>query len=98
MPTPRRRFVVGAFADDDLARRKARALLLSGHEVVFVGGDQSAEQLARAAQAEDAATVIVDGDDSDARAVRDRLDALGLSHVEVGGCDQPDAPPGAKGG
>jgi methylmalonyl-CoA mutase C-terminal domain/subunit len=54
------RIVVGAGGQDDRARVVARRLRDAGHEVVFVGGHQTAAQLARAAVAEDATRVVVD--------------------------------------
>ena len=55
------RIVVGAEGDDAAARTLARSLRDAGHEVVLVGGHQSAEQLARTAVAEDATRIVVDG-------------------------------------
>lgn len=69
----RERIVVGATGDDSAARREARRLRDAGHEVVFVGGGQSAEQLVRAAVAEDATRLVVDADG----AARQRIAALG---------------------
>lgn len=64
------RIVVGATGDDGAARSTARNLRDEGHEVVFVGGDQTVEQLVRTAVAEDAARLVVDTDVSTlARAV-----------------------------
>lgn len=59
----RNRVIVGSTYQDDQARLSARRLLEQGHEVVFVGGGQSAEQLLRTAEAEDAPFIVVDGDD-----------------------------------
>ena len=71
---------------------------MSGREVVFVGGGQDAEQLARTAQAEDAGAMVLDADETDLAAVRGLLETLELSHVDVSRCDQPDgADPGSTG-
>lgn len=92
------RVVVGSTGDDAAARRVARALLMSGREVVFVGGDQTVEQLARTAQAEDAGSLVLDADDTDLARLRELLESLELSHVPVSPCDQPDAPDGGNSG
>jgi methylmalonyl-CoA mutase C-terminal domain/subunit len=54
------RIVVGATDDDGRARVAARRLRDEGHEIVFVGGGQSPDQLARTAVAEDAVRLVVD--------------------------------------
>jgi methylmalonyl-CoA mutase cobalamin-binding subunit len=90
--------VVGASGDDGAARLAARALLMSGLEVVFVGGDQSVEQLMRTVVAEDAGRLVVDGSDEDLDAVRSALDREGLADVETARCDLPDAPQEAANG
>lgn len=82
------RVVVGSFVDDHRARLSARALLMSGREVVFVGGDQSADQLARTVVAEDAGTVVVDGAAPDLDDLRSALQALGRPDVEVQDCGE----------
>lgn len=87
------RIVVGSTADGSTARLAARALLMSGREVVFVGGGQSVEQLARTVLAEDAGALVLDATDVERASVESALAALGLGHVQVRGCDQPDAPP-----
>lgn len=56
----RQRIVVGATADDTAARSMARRLRDEGHEVVFVGGEQTPDHLLRAAVAEDATRIVVD--------------------------------------
>lgn len=56
----RERIVVGATADDAAARSIARRLRDEGHEVVFVGGEQTADHLLSAAIAEDATRIAVD--------------------------------------
>lgn len=57
------RIVVGATGDDEGAREAARRLRDGGHEIVYVGGRQTPEQLVRAAIAEDAVQLVVDADD-----------------------------------
>ncbi len=79
------RVVVGACGDDATARLAARALLLSGREVVFVGGGQDAEQLARTAEAEDAGSMVIDSTAEERAALERALVALGLPQVRVTG-------------
>jgi|GEM_PF-3573565 len=84
------RVVVGALDDDRTARLKARALLMSGREVVFVGGGQSIEQLARTVVAEDAGTLVVDtspaASDEVLDELRTALQGLERPDVEVENC------------
>ena len=84
------RVVVGACGDATRSRLRARALLMAGREVVFVGGGQTVEQLARTVEAEDAGSVVVDAS-AEERAACDRtLAALGLDHVRCrGGVTHP---------
>ena len=77
------RIVVGSAGDDTGARTIARRLRDEGHEIVFVGGRQSPEQLAATAVAEDAVRVVVDAGSSDAQRVRDALHALGAGDITV---------------
>ncbi|MGA8852165.1 MAG: hypothetical protein WB508_10655 [Aeromicrobium sp.] len=77
------RVVVGSCADDTQSRLRARALLMAGREVVFVGGDQSVEQLARTAEAEDAGSVVVDASADDRARLQSHLATRGLDHVGV---------------
>lgn len=56
------RIVVGASGDDDTARTMARRLRDAGHEVIFVGGQQTPAHLVRTAIAEDATRIVVDAD------------------------------------
>lgn len=77
------RVVVGARADEARSRLRARALLMSGWEVVYVGGEQSVEQLARTAEAEDAGSVVVDASADDRARLESHLATLGLDHVGV---------------
>jgi len=58
----RQRVVLGATGDATAAALAARRLRDAGQEVIYVGGDQSPEQLARTAVAEDATAILVDGD------------------------------------
>jgi methylmalonyl-CoA mutase C-terminal domain/subunit len=80
---PSERVVVGATADDARARAAARRLRDEGHEIVFVGGDQSPEQLARAAVAEDAVRVVVDADAPALGRVRDACAGLDATDIVV---------------
>ncbi len=79
------RVVVGSCGDDAPSRLRARALLMAGREVVFVGGDQGVEQLARTVEAEDAGSVVVDANADERAGLESRLTALGLAHVSVTG-------------
>jgi methylmalonyl-CoA mutase cobalamin-binding subunit len=92
------RVVVGAAGGDERARLVARALLLSGCEVVFVGGGQSTQQLVRTVLAEDAGAVVVDGGEQVRLELSDALTDAGLRDVAVRACDQPDAPRGGDSG
>jgi methylmalonyl-CoA mutase C-terminal domain/subunit len=77
------RIVVGSTGDDDAARTSARRLRDAGPEIVFVGADQTPEQLAATAVAEDAVRVVVDaGPDALARVV-EALAAAGAGDVVV---------------
>jgi methylmalonyl-CoA mutase C-terminal domain/subunit len=73
-----RRVVLGAVGDGETLPALARMLRDAGHEVVLVGGQQTAEQLVRTAVAEDASELVVLGEDdeiADVDAVRLELDA-----------------------
>ena len=86
------RIVVGSTGDDAEARTRARRMRDAGHEIVFVGGSQSPEQLAAAAVAEDAVRVAVDAGPRVLQQVRDALHALGAGDVVVESwCDVSDA-------
>lgn len=74
------RIVVGASGDDVAARAAARRLRDAGHEVVFVGGQQTAVHLVRTAIAEDATQIVADVDQT----TLDRIRAL-CAEWETGG-------------
>ncbi|MCW2825694.1 MAG: hypothetical protein JWQ91_2611 [Aeromicrobium sp.] len=59
----RDRIVVGAIEGDETVRPVARRLRDEGHEVVFVGGHQTPEQLVATAVAEDACRIVAAADD-----------------------------------
>ena len=84
-----RRVVVGALGTGEAKPSLGRRLRDAGHEVVFVGGQQSAEQLVRTAVAEDAHRIVVPADD--VPAVVAMLVDLHVDGIAVG-CDEPDAP------
>lgn len=84
-----RRVVLGATGAGETLPALARRLRDEGHEVVFVGGRQSPEQLVRTALAEDASELVVPADD--VAAVEAMLVDLEVDGVAVG-CDEPDAP------
>lgn len=79
------RVIIGASGhDDSRARSAARRLRDDGLEVVFVGGDQAPEQLARTAVAEDSARIIVDvADPSDVDRLVQACEALGAGDIVV---------------
>ncbi len=76
-----RRIVLGATGAGESLSTLARKLRDSGHEVVFVGGQQSAQQLVRTALAEDAAELIVDGDDGELVRIDDLRRELGAGDI-----------------
>lgn len=88
------RIVVGGVGDESDALGVARALRDVGHEVVFVGGGQSPEQLIRAAVAEDAEELVVEGvaDQALLSALRDELGAEHIRLTAADPCDRPDTP------
>jgi methylmalonyl-CoA mutase C-terminal domain/subunit len=88
----RQRVVLGAIGDGEPARRAARRLRDEGQEVVYVGGDQTPEQLVRTLIAEDAATIVVDGDAESLARIADLCTELGAGDVLV---TPLDVPPGA---
>lgn len=73
----RERIIVGATGDDASARSMARQLRDAGHEVVFVGGGQTAAHLVRAAVAEDASRIMIDADPEVVDELRALCAALG---------------------
>jgi uroporphyrinogen-III synthase len=77
-----RRVVLGAFGPGEALPALARKLRDAGYEVVFVGGQQSAEQLVRAAVAEDAYEIVVPAED--VAAVEAMLVDLDVDGVAVG--------------
>ncbi len=77
------RIVVGAIGDDVRARTAARRLRDAGHEIVFVGGGQSPEQLVRTAVAEDALRLVVDADPADLARVADLCAHLDADDIAV---------------
>lgn len=64
------RIVVGSTGSDESVRQVARRLRDEGHEIVFVGGDQTAEQLVATAVAEDAERILADTDEAGLAAIR----------------------------
>jgi len=82
------RVVVGSVGDDRSSRLAARALLMAGREVVFVGGDQSVEEIARTVVAEDAGTVVVDASVDVLDELRAVLRTLGRPDVNVKNCGE----------
>jgi methylmalonyl-CoA mutase cobalamin-binding domain/chain len=79
----RQRVVLGAIGDGEGARKAARRLRDEGREVVYVGGDQTPEQLVRTLIAEDAATIMVDGDAESVARIVQLCAELGAGDVSV---------------
>jgi methylmalonyl-CoA mutase C-terminal domain/subunit len=89
----RQRVVLGAIGDGEQAQRAARRFRDEGQEVVYVGGDQTPEQLVRTLIAEDAATIVVDGDIESLARIADLCTELGAGDVLVTPLGvRPDAP------
>ncbi len=78
-----RRVVLGATGPDDALSTLARMLRDSGHEVVLIGGDQSAEQLVRTALAEDAAELVVIAGKQELARVEIVRKALGADDIKL---------------
>lgn len=79
----RQRVVLGSVGDGDQAGRAAQRLRDEGQEVVYLGGDQTPEQLVRAVVAEDAAVLMVDGDAETLARIVAICAELGASDVTV---------------
>lgn len=89
----RQRVVLGSTGDGERAQRAARRLRDEGQEVVYVGGEQSPEQLVRAVIAEDATAIVVDGDAESLARIAELCAELGVGDVVVTPLDgRPDAP------
>jgi len=89
----RQRVVVGSIGDGEEAGRAAQRLRDEGQEVVLVGGFQTPEQLVRALIAEDAATLMVDGDAGSRARITELCTQLGAGDVVVRPLDvRPGAP------
>ena len=87
------RVVLGSIGDDERASGVARRLRDEGHEIVYVGGHQSPEQLVRTVIAEDATTILVDGDDGSVARIAELCRELGAEDVVVTPLDvRPGAP------
>jgi methylmalonyl-CoA mutase C-terminal domain/subunit len=78
-----RRVVLGAVGDGETLPALARMLRDTGHEVVLVGGQQTAEQLVRSAVAEDASELVVLGEDEELAEVDSVRLALGADDVRL---------------
>jgi len=77
------RIVVGATGDGNGIFAAARTLRDAGREVVLVGGDQTAEQLIRAAVAEDADELVVDADEAGLSRLEAVRVELGVDHLRL---------------
>jgi methylmalonyl-CoA mutase cobalamin-binding subunit len=78
-----RRVVLGATGTGDTLAGLARMLRDTGHEVILVGGAQSAEQLVLTAVAEDAGELVVVGGPDDLARVADVRRAVGAEDVTL---------------
>ena len=85
----RQRVVLGSTGDGEKAGRAARRLRDEGQEVVYVGGDQTPEQLVRTLIAEDAASIMVDGDAETVARIADLCAELGAGDVLVTPLGEP---------
>jgi methylmalonyl-CoA mutase C-terminal domain/subunit len=100
------RIVVGAVGVDDTVQTVAQALRDAGREVVYVGGNQSPEQLVRTALAEDAAEIVVAADPGEVARVKAVRRELGADDIVVTAaeafvldrCDEPDPRQAEKNG
>ena len=79
----RQRVVLGSIGDGERAGRAARRLRDEGQEVVYVGGEQTPEQLVRALVAEDAASIVVDGDAESLARIAELCAELGVGEVVI---------------
>lgn len=77
------RVVVGAIGDAARAVQAARRLRDDGQEVIYVGGDQTPEQLVRTTIAEDAESIVVDGDADSLARIVDLCSELGADGIAV---------------
>ncbi|MEV7397337.1 hypothetical protein [Aeromicrobium sp. NPDC092404] len=89
----RQRVVLGSTRDAEPAKNAARRLRDEGQEVVYVGGDQTPEQLVRTTVAEDATVLVVDGDAAALARIAELCAQLGADDVVVtplaAGPDEP---------
>lgn len=89
----RQRVVLGSIGNGEPARKAAKRLRDEGQEVVYVGGEQTPEQLVRTLIAEDAAAIVVDGDAEAIARIVELCAELGAGDVDVTPLDaSPDAP------
>ncbi len=78
-----RRIVVGALSGDDDLLAVARAMRDEGREIILVGAGQSAEQLVRAALAEDADELVVGANAADMEVLEAMCRELGGEHIRL---------------
>ncbi|MEJ7634206.1 hypothetical protein [Aeromicrobium sp.] len=84
----RERVVLGAIGGDEAVRRAARRMRDEGREVVYVGGDQTPEQLVHTFIAEDATAIVVDGDVESLTRIADLCADLGVGEAVVTPLDE----------
>ena len=75
------RIVLGATGEGKALHKLARRLRDDGHEVVLIGGNQSAEQLVRTALAEDASELVVSADPESMALIDVVRRELGADHI-----------------
>ncbi len=92
----RKRVVLGAIGDDQAVRLAARRLRDEGQEVVYAGGNQTPEQLVRTLIAEDATTIVVDGDADSLRRIAELCAELDAGDAVVTPLDVPSAGPRSR--
>lgn len=84
----RQRVVLGATGDGGRAAQAAPRLRDAGWEVIYVGGDQTPEQLVHTMIAEDARTIVVDGDAAVVAGITALCAELGVDDGDVTPLDE----------
>ncbi len=92
----RQRVVLGAIGDPQRAAQAARQLRDGGREVIYVGGEQTPEQLVRTSIAEDASAIVVDGDAESLARIADLCAELGADGVVVTPLDEARPAPRSR--
>ncbi len=92
----RQRVVLGAIGDAQRAAQAARQLRDAGQEVIYVGGEQTPEQLVRTSIAEDAGEIVVDGDPDALARIAGLCAELGADGVVVTPLDEARPAPRSR--